>query len=74
MPPCTLSQLIAYLDAENHAVAIVHQYKLANGQLGGSGLPDPKYLVHGGTIYQALPEVAPRHRPKRLPQRLVRKK
>lgn len=50
MPPGTRSQIIAYLEA-GRQIAIVHQYRLPNGQLGASGLPDPKRLLIGGLLY-----------------------
>ena len=53
MPPCTLSQIVKYLDASGRPVAVVHQYLLANGTLGASGRPDPKWLLHDGTILRA---------------------
>src|SRR5262245_8607471 len=54
MPVCTRSQLVAYLDGRKRAVAIVHQYVLPNGDIGASGRPDPKWLRHGGNIYQVI--------------------
>jgi hypothetical protein len=59
MPVCTRSETLVYLDKRRRAVAIVHQYRLANDTIGASGKPDPKYLSHGGTIYQVLPNAAP---------------
>lgn len=56
MPVCTRSQTVVYLNRRRKAVAIVHQYLLPNGELGASGRPDPKFLVHHGTTYQLLPE------------------
>lgn len=53
-PPCTRSQIIAYLDAQGRQVAIVHQYLRKDGSLGGSGKPDPKKLFHRGKIYLCL--------------------
>lgn len=53
VPFCTRSQLVVYLDGKK-AVAIVHQYLKPDGKLGASGKPDPKWLVHAGTTYQAL--------------------
>src|SRR6266849_5500071 len=50
-PPCTRSQIIAYLDKSGHQVAIVHQYLRKDGKLGGSGRPDPKKLFLGGVLY-----------------------
>jgi hypothetical protein len=50
-PPCTHSQLMAYLNAQGRQVAIVHQFRRSDGSLGGSGQPDPKQLLHEGTLY-----------------------
>src|SRR5262249_18857036 len=50
MPSGTRSQIIAYLDA-GRQVAIVHRYLLPNGQIGGSGLPDPKRLLIEGLLH-----------------------
>jgi hypothetical protein len=50
MPAGTRSQIIAYVDA-GRQVAIVHQYLLPNGQIGGSGLPDPKRLLIDGLLH-----------------------
>ena len=50
-PPCTRSQIIAYLDSTGHRVAVVHQYLRKDGTLGGSGKPDPKKLYYRGVLY-----------------------
>lgn len=50
-PFCTRSQIVAYLDAHGRKVALVHQYVLKSGRLGGSGKPDPKQLFHEGILY-----------------------
>ena len=50
-PYCTLSQFVAYLDALNMKVAQVHQYLRPNGEIGGSGRPDPKTLFKDGVLY-----------------------
>jgi hypothetical protein len=42
---------------EGREVAVVHQYLRENGSLGASGLPDPKRICQGDTIYLVeLPE------------------
>ena len=59
-PYCTRSQIVHYYEKNSRRltkVAIVHQYVRADGQLGASGLPDPKRLIVGDTIYSA--ELAP---------------
>jgi hypothetical protein len=50
-PPCTRSQIIAYLDSSGHRVAVVHQYLKKDGTLGGSGKPDPKKVFYQGKLY-----------------------
>jgi len=50
-PLCTWTQIVAYFDVDNQEVARVHQYKLPNGSLGASGLPDPVRLLVDGVIY-----------------------
>jgi hypothetical protein len=50
-PFCTRSQLLAYIDAEGNELAQVHQYLLENGTIGASGRPDPKLMLHEGTVY-----------------------
>ena len=51
----TRSVIIAYLEPSGLRVAIVDQYVREDGSLGGSGRPDPKRLLHEGTLYVALP-------------------
>ena len=55
-PPGTKSQIIEYLDKNLNQVAIVHQYRLPSGQLGGSGRPDPKTLRIGNILYRIDPD------------------
>lgn len=43
-PVCTRSQIVVYYSPDGDPVALVHQYLRPNGQLGASGLPDPKRL------------------------------
>jgi hypothetical protein len=50
-PICTLSQILAYLDANNQMVALVHQFKRRDCSIGGSGLPDPKLILNDGVLY-----------------------
>lgn len=51
-PYCTRSQMVSYLDENDQEVARVHQFKMRDGTLSGSGRPDPKRLQIGGTIYK----------------------
>ena len=50
-PTCTMSQYIAYIEFNGTKVAEVHQYLRRDGDLGGSGLPDPKRLLVDGVLY-----------------------
>jgi len=52
-PEGTRSQIVAYYDEEGNRLAIVHCYLRPDGTLGGSGRPDPKWLLHKGKIYKA---------------------
>lgn len=51
LPFCTHSQIIAYLDRHDYWVALIHRYLLPDGQIGGSGLHDPKRIVIDGIVY-----------------------
>jgi hypothetical protein len=53
-PFCTSSQIVYYWDGSGQRVAVVHQYLKADGTIGGSGRPDPKYLLHEGVLYVQL--------------------
>ena len=55
-PLGTLTQIISYQTIDGRFVATVHQYRRRDGTLGGSGQPDPKVLVHAGTVYRADPD------------------
>jgi len=57
-PYCTRSQEVFYFDAEDLEVARVHQYLRPDGTLGGSGRPDPKRLLHEGTLYRLSKQAA----------------
>ncbi len=63
-PYCTRSQLVAYLDESGDEIVRVHQYKLRDGSLGGSGKPDPKAISYQGRLY-AVWEEGRRNRPQR---------
>ena len=54
MPVCTRSQILVYVDRDQKAVAMVHQYLKPDGQIGASGQPDPKWLLHDGIVYQVV--------------------
>lgn len=49
-PRCTRSQIVLYSTLDDKLLALVHQYRRPNGQLGGSGRPDPKILFISGRI------------------------
>lgn len=49
-PPGTLSQTVWYFDLRLSRVALVHQYLLPDGTIGGSGRPDPKRILLDGEI------------------------
>jgi hypothetical protein len=51
--PGTLSQRLIYF-RHGVPVAVVHQYLKPDGTLGGSGLPDPKWLRDGDVILKFL--------------------
>jgi hypothetical protein len=44
-PFCTYSQILYYYTKEGFPVAVVHQYLRPDGEIGGSGLPDPKRII-----------------------------
>ena len=50
-PWCTHSQTIRYLDNQGQWLVEVHQYLRPDGTLGASGIPDPKRLRIGDTVY-----------------------
>lgn len=51
---CTQSQTVDYLDTDDNVVVRVHQYLLPDGNIGGSGRPDPKRLVLENTVYKLM--------------------
>jgi hypothetical protein len=55
-PIGTRSQIVLYR-RDKVLVAIVHQYLLADGRIGASGLPDPKWLRDGNLILKYKPAV-----------------
>lgn len=55
-PYCTRSQMVIYLDEKNQKVAWVHRYLRENGDIGGSGKPDPKRIILKGVAYIAKQE------------------
>lgn len=53
-PVCTWSQRLRYVDRDGNQVAQVHQYLQPSGAIGASGMPDPKLILHEGTVYAAI--------------------
>ncbi len=51
LPPCTRSQILEYVDRDGTLVAKAHQFLLPDGKVGASGEPDPKAILHDGTLY-----------------------
>jgi hypothetical protein len=49
-PPGTRTEIVVYWD-DLTRVALVHQIRLPNGELGASGLPDPKELLVDGCMW-----------------------
>lgn len=45
LPEGTRSQMVWYLGPDGQELALVHQYLLPDGTIGGSGRPDPKRLI-----------------------------
>jgi len=53
MPAGTESQMINYLDKKtSELLATAHRYLLLDGNLGASGMPDPKYVRVGDNEYK----------------------
>jgi hypothetical protein len=52
-PAGTRSLTIGYLDRDGRRAFMVHLYLRPNGTIGGSGRPDPKWLVEDGVVYRA---------------------
>ncbi len=50
-PPGTRSQTVADPDEQGQRIVLVHQYLRPDGSIGGSGRPDPKWLLEGGIVY-----------------------
>lgn len=51
-PFCTVSQTVHYYTRSSlKKVAIAHCYLRPDGTLGASGLPDPKAIFDGDTLY-----------------------
>ncbi len=53
-PFCTVSQTVHYYARTSplpEKVAVVHQYLRPDGTLGASGMPDPKAIIEGDTMY-----------------------
>ena len=40
--------MVEYADVDGRRVLLVHEFRLPDGRLGGSGQPDPKYILYKG--------------------------
>lgn len=49
-PEGTISELVDYFHG-HELIATAHRFVLPDGSIGASGLPDPKMVVSGGTMY-----------------------
>lgn len=54
-PDCSCSQTIVYLDPQGDTTARALVFYRPDGSIGGSGKPDPKRVLDGGTIYIVEP-------------------
>jgi len=50
-PRCTYSMRLNWYDQNGELVASFHQFLLPNGEVGGSGSPDPKMVRSGPDVY-----------------------
>jgi hypothetical protein len=55
-PKGTRSQLIQYRQRDGRTVATAHRYLRPDGNIGASGLPDPKRLYLADRILSVRPE------------------
>lgn len=55
-PQCTHGQMIRYLDNNGRWLVEVFQYRRPNKTLGASGVPDPKRLRVGDTVFK-VPQI-----------------
>lgn len=44
--------MVSYVDDAGHRIFLVHLYVRLDGSIGGSGLPDPKWLFENGVVYR----------------------
>jgi hypothetical protein len=55
VPYCTESQEVRYFDPKTgEELARAHRYVKPDGQLGASGLPDPKRVIVDGVVYRIV--------------------
>lgn len=45
LPEGARSQMVWYFSPEGQELALIHQYLLPDGTIGGSGRPDPKRMI-----------------------------
>jgi hypothetical protein len=51
-PPGTRSLMVNYVDDLGHRVFLVHMFLRPDGSIGASGMPDPKWLIEDGIVYE----------------------
>lgn len=66
-PQGTISQRVAYENKDGEQIAVCHRYLQPGGKLGASGMPDPKEVRIGDTLY--LLETDPRRQWLKLPKK-----
>ena len=52
-PPGTRSVAVAYVNESLHRIFLVHFSLRPDGTIGGSGKPDPTWLIEAGVAYVA---------------------
>lgn len=54
-PQCTRSQYVEFRDSAQTVIGGAHRYLRPDGKLGGSGRPDPKWLLIDNQIFYYSP-------------------
>lgn len=52
-PTGTRTVVVSYVDDSLNRIFMVHFYLRPDGTVGGSGMPDPKWLFEDGVVYVA---------------------
>jgi hypothetical protein len=55
-PSGTRSVTVSYVNDAGHRIFLVHFYLRPGETIGGSGKPDPKWLLEDGVVYSAQEE------------------